>query len=76
MDSEELTLKELAYILIFAEKFEALPLREKTILKMRCGLEGGKKYTLEEIAKKFGVSGETIRQVEVKAFKKLKELMS
>ena len=42
------------------------------ILSLRFGLDGGGPRTLEEIGKKFGVTGERIRQIEVKALRKLR----
>ena len=49
------------------------PERQLDILKLRYGFnELGKCYTLEEIGTKYGVTRERIRQIEVKALKKLK----
>lgn len=46
--------------------------REQQILKERYGFEDGKEKTLQEVGEKFGVTRERIRQIEVKAIKKLK----
>ena len=46
--------------------------REKKVLIMRFGLEDGKPRTLEEVGKEFKVTRERIRQIEVKAIRKLK----
>jgi len=46
--------------------------REQEILKLRFGLEDGITHTLEEVGKKFGVTRERIRQIEVKALAKIK----
>ncbi len=46
--------------------------REKTVLKLRFGLEDGHPRTLEEVGKVFAVTRERIRQIEAKALRKLK----
>ncbi|MEN2984645.1 MAG: sigma-70 family RNA polymerase sigma factor [Dictyoglomaceae bacterium] len=46
--------------------------REIEILKLRYGLEDGQERTLEEVGKIFGVTRERIRQIEKKAFRRLK----
>jgi RNA polymerase primary sigma factor len=46
--------------------------REKSIVKLRFGIEGEKEHTLEEVGQRFKVTRERIRQIEVKAIKKLK----
>ena len=45
--------------------------REKEVISLRFGFMG-KRYTLEEIGKMFGLTRERIRQIEVKTLKKLK----
>lgn len=47
--------------------------REQKILEMRFGLENGKKHTLEEVGKEFGVTRERIRQIAARALEKLRE---
>lgn len=49
--------------------------KEKTVIKMRFGLDDGTPYTLEGIAKVFGVSRERVRQIEVKALENLRNKM-
>lgn len=51
---------------------DTLSEREAKVLKMRFGLDGYKPMTLEEVGKEFGVTRERIRQIEVKALRKLK----
>lgn len=52
---------------------ESLTDRAEQVLKMRFGLlPDGHVYTLEEIGKKFGVTRERIRQIEVKALRRLR----
>ena len=46
--------------------------REKTVLKLRFGIEDGHNRTLEEVGKVFNVTRERIRQIEAKALRKLK----
>jgi len=46
--------------------------REQKVLRMRFGLEDGIPHTLEEVGEVFGVTRERIRQIEMKALKKLK----
>lgn len=48
--------------------------REKNIIILRYGLNpDGKAHTLEQIAKKYGMSRERVRQIEGKAFRKLRK---
>jgi RNA polymerase primary sigma factor len=49
--------------------------RERKILDMRFGLVDSKPQTLAQVAKKFGVSRERIRQIEEVALKKLRKLV-
>lgn len=53
------------------ESLSVLSPREKEIIKMRFGLVEENTYTLEEIAKRFHVTRERIRQIEESALKKL-----
>jgi len=46
--------------------------RERTVLKLRFGLDDGHPRTLEEVGKVFNVTRERIRQIEAKALRKLK----
>jgi len=51
---------------------DTLTEREREVLKLRFGIGGGGEKTLDEIGKRFNVSRERIRQVEAKAFRKLR----
>lgn len=51
---------------------EGLSEREEGIIKMRFGLEDGEVKTLDEIAKRYNVSRERIRQIESKVMRKLR----
>lgn len=46
--------------------------REKEVLSLRYGLNGRSPHTLNEIAKKFGITRERVRQIENAAMRKLK----
>ncbi|MBN1483953.1 MAG: RNA polymerase sigma factor RpoD [Chloroflexia bacterium] len=46
--------------------------REREVLSMRFGLDNGHSHTLEEVGQAFGVTRERIRQIEVKALRKLR----
>lgn len=46
--------------------------REKRVLELRYGLDGGQSRTLEEVGKEFNVTRERIRQIEAKALRKLR----
>ncbi|MFH0905163.1 MAG: sigma-70 family RNA polymerase sigma factor [bacterium] len=46
--------------------------REIKVLRLRFGIEDGYNYTLEEVGRVFTVTRERIRQIEMKAMKKLK----
>jgi len=45
--------------------------RETRILEMRYGLKDGREHTLEEVGQEFSVTRERIRQIELKAIRKL-----
>jgi RNA polymerase primary sigma factor len=50
---------------------QSLSLREREVVKMRFGIGRENTYTLEELGKKFKVTRERIRQIEIRALKKL-----
>ncbi len=54
------------------EALSSLTEREATVLKLRYGIETGQEMTLEEIGRRFHVTRERIRQIEVKALRKLR----
>ena len=49
--------------------------RERQVLEMRFGLKEGRVYSLEEIGKEFHVTRERVRQIEIKALRKLRHPM-
>jgi RNA polymerase primary sigma factor len=54
------------------EVLSELTPRQAHILRLRFGLGGGEQHTLEEIANKFGLSRERIRQLEKEALRRLR----
>lgn len=54
------------------EILKSLTPREEKVLKMRFGIDVASEHTLEEVGKDFGVTRERIRQIEVKALRKLR----
>jgi RNA polymerase primary sigma factor len=55
------------------EVLSELSPRQSHILRLRFGLGGGESHTLEEIAIKFGLSRERIRQLEKEALRRLRQ---
>ena len=49
-----------------------LPEREERVLRLRFGLDDGRERTLEEVGREFNVTRERIRQIEMKALRKLR----
>ncbi len=54
------------------EVFSTLTDREEKVLRMRFGIGDGSDHTLEEVGKVLGVTRERVRQIEVKAIRKLR----
>jgi RNA polymerase primary sigma factor len=54
------------------EMLDFLTPRERKIIIMRFGLDGGEIHTLEEVGKEFGVTRERVRQIEAKTLEKLR----
>ncbi len=61
---------------LLAEKIEdvlfTLTPRQARILRLRFGLQDGYNYTLQEVAERFGLTRERIRQIQSEALKKLR----
>jgi RNA polymerase primary sigma factor len=51
---------------------QTLSAREQRVIRLRYGLDDGHSRTLEEVGREFNVTRERIRQIEMKALKKLK----
>lgn len=58
-----------------AELLGTLDDRERMVIFMRFGLDGGKAHTLEEVANHFQITKERIRQIEQRGIRKLKQPM-
>jgi RNA polymerase primary sigma factor len=56
------------------ESLATLTLRERRVLELRYGLDGGEPATLEEVGVIFSVTGERIRQIEKRSMGKLSTL--
>jgi RNA polymerase primary sigma factor len=46
--------------------------RERKVLVLRFGLEDGRQRTLDEVGREFGLTRESIRQIEANALRKLR----
>ena len=55
-------------------ELDTLTEREAEVIRLRYGLEDGRCHTLEEVGKQFEVTRERIRQIEVKAIRKLRHV--
>ena len=55
-----------------ANVLRTLTPREEKVLKMRFGLEDGSEHTLDEVGRCFALTRERIRQIEVRALRKLR----
>ena len=58
---------------LLREVLNTLPPYEKKVLALRFGLEDGRIHSVDEVARLFKVSGNTIKTVETKALKKLRQ---
>lgn len=68
LEAAELDRSSLAWLLSHLSE------RERQLLALRYGFDGGDVRTFAELAEIFGVSRESVRQQEIKALKKLREL--
>ena len=55
-----------------SEVLDSLEEREKQIVQMRFGLDGTEPKTLEEVGKRFKVTRERVRQIEIRILNKLR----
>jgi len=60
---------------MLGDLIERLHPRERNILRLRFGLDGGEEKTLEEIGAEFGLTRERIRQVQNEALAKLRQMI-
>jgi RNA polymerase primary sigma factor len=56
------------------EVLEELPAREVRVLQLRFGLWGARLHTLQEAGEKMGITRERVRQIQVKALRRLSML--
>lgn len=56
-----------------ATLLQSLPARERSIIEMRYGLNGNGAHTLAETADEYGIGPERVRQIEMKAFRRIKD---
>jgi RNA polymerase primary sigma factor len=59
-----------------SEMLQILTEKERKVLLYRYSFINGKKYTLKNIGETLGISPETVRQIEMKALKKIREHFS
>ncbi|MCM8765422.1 MAG: RNA polymerase sigma factor RpoD/SigA [Candidatus Omnitrophica bacterium] len=59
-----------------AELLGMMPEREREILSMRFGFKEGVTHTLSEVAEKFSLSRERVRQIEANALRKMRKLLT
>lgn len=55
---------------------KTLPPREQKVILMRFGFETGEYMTLDEVGKKYGVTRERMRQIELSALKKIRKKLA
>ena len=60
------------FISAFDEVLRTLTENEEAVMRLRCGLYGGKPLTLAEVAERLDLTRERIRQIEAKAWRKLR----
>ena len=58
-----------------AKIFQVLNPREEQVVRLRFGIGGDEPWTLEQVGRSMSVTRERIRQIEVVALNKLKDLM-
>jgi RNA polymerase primary sigma factor len=78
-DSNALPLDQVGLLMLHADVEEILgdlTPRERLVLRMRFGLEGGRTHTLEEVGACLGVTRERARQIESKALTRIRRMKS
>jgi len=53
----------------------ALPDKERRMIRLRYGLDGNEEHTLREIGSQFDVRRERVRQIEVEVLRRLKRFV-
>lgn len=59
---------------LIRELLNDLTSRERSVIRLRYGLDDGHEHTLNEVGRKLGLSHEAVRQIECRALKKLDPL--
>jgi RNA polymerase primary sigma factor len=78
-DSNALPLEQVGMLMLHADVellLGDLTPRERLVLRMRFGLEGGRTHTLEEVGACLGVTRERARQIEAKALTRIRRMKS
>jgi len=52
---------------------KTLTAQEEQIIRLRFAIGAGRKHTHKEVAQRFSLTGEQIRQIELTAFRKLRQ---
>jgi RNA polymerase primary sigma factor len=55
------------------EVLRCLPPRYREVIELRFGLKDGRQWSLDELARRYGVSRERIRQIESRGLDKLRQ---
>ena len=74
--SPEMEMKKKELLSILGESLNTLSDREQKILKMRFGIGGEDRHTLEEVGAWFGTSGSNISRIEQNALRKLRRRLN
>lgn len=75
-EEEEERMKQLEEQLRVILESDLLTEREQKVIRFRYGLDDGRERTLEEVCREFGLTRERIRQIESKAFHKIRSELS
>jgi RNA polymerase primary sigma factor len=78
-DSNALPLDQVGLLMLHADVEELLDhvtTRERQVLRLRFGLEGGRTHTLEEVGSSLGVTRERARQIQAKALSRIRRTKS
>jgi RNA polymerase primary sigma factor len=74
-DSSAMPVDEVGLLMLHSDVERLLTMvtaRERKVLRLRFGLEGGRTHTLEEVGKVLGVTRERARQIEAKALTRIR----